>query len=86
MRISVTGSKTQKDKLNKEFDKQYDTFMYVYDPETSIGQSWLDIVSALTSTGVYILNEYEAETFADALNNFSAMIGDEFDLDLEYDQ
>lgn len=84
MKISVKGSKTQKDKLNKEFNKQYDTFMYVYDTETAIGQGWYEIVSELTSTGVYNLSEYEVETFAEALNNFSATIGDEFDLDLEY--
>lgn len=86
MKVSVTGSKTQKDILIKEFDKQYDTFMYVYDPESSIGQNWYNIVRTLTITGAYTLNEYEAETFAEALYNFSAIIGGEFDLDLEYNQ
>jgi len=86
MIVSTVGSKSQKDKLNKEFDKHYNDFMYIYDPETSIGQGWYGIVADLISNGSYNLSADEAETFAEALNNFSAMIGDEFDLDLEYNQ
>jgi superoxide dismutase len=87
MRVSVTGSKAQKDKLAKEFNKNYGSFMYIYDDmHSSEGQCWLGIMLDLCNHGKHTLSAYEQENFSKALENFSVIIGDEFDLDLEYNQ
>jgi hypothetical protein len=85
MKITVVGDQKQKDKLFREFNKDYSGFMSRYDdPETSIGQSWLVVMLDLCQRWEHILSEYEQKEFQVDLENFSGIIGSEFDLDLEY--
>lgn len=85
MKVTVVGSQKQKDKLYKEFDKDYDSFMYIYDDiHTPEGQSWFGVIADLCEKSEHTLSEYEQKEFYAALENFAAIIGDEFDLDLEY--
>ena len=85
MKVTVVGSQKQKDKLYKEFDKDYASFMYIYDDiHTPDGQSWLGVMFDLCRHSEHMFSAHEQKEFYAALENFAAIIGDEFDLDLVY--
>ncbi len=85
MKAVVAGSQEQKDKLCKEFNLNYDSFMYIYeDIHTPEGQGWFGVVSDLCWSGEHMLTSDEQAVFLEALENFAGAIYGEFDLELEY--